>query len=150
MKLISTPLSGSSSTVTSSICSINVLSLLCVLTLLTCLRCLAAWQKNSSSELVDLSANPLLLFSRVAPVLPFINASVHVSAFYAYIRPYILLRSICQHRFPLAGRLLPLLVVFSQPAVMTGLLFPVLFPTSVWPSFLSVLAKLTSLHLREF
>ena len=49
------PLSGSTLTLTSSICIVMVLSCSSVLILFTCLRCLTAWQKNSSSELVVLS-----------------------------------------------------------------------------------------------
>ena len=56
------------------------------LNLLKMSRCLAEKFKFKS-------ADTLLLFSCVAPVLPFLNASVHVPTFYAYIRPYILLRS---------------------------------------------------------
>ena len=66
MEFTSAPLSGSALTSTSSIFIDTVLSSLSVLIFFTCFRCLTAWQKNSSSELAELSASSssVVLFTR--------------------------------------------------------------------------------------
>ena len=66
MTFTSAPLSGSALTSTSSIFTDTVLSSPSVLIFFTCFRCLTAWQKNSSSELVELLASSpsVVLFTR--------------------------------------------------------------------------------------
>ena len=65
MTFSSAPLSGSALTSTSSIFTDTVLSSPSVLIFFTCFRCLTAWQKNSSSELVELLASSsVVLFTR--------------------------------------------------------------------------------------
>ena len=66
MEFTSAPLSGSALTSTFSIFTDTVLSSPSVLIFFTCFRCLTAWQKNSSSELAELSASSssVVLFTR--------------------------------------------------------------------------------------
>ena len=66
MTFTSAPLSGSDLTSTSSIFTDTFLSSPSVLIFFTCFRCLMAWQKNLSSELVELTASSstVVLFIR--------------------------------------------------------------------------------------
>lgn len=92
--LISVPRSGSISTLTSSVCMVRVLSLSSVMSSLTCFRCLIAQQKNSSSELLELSSDSDFSSSFLVLLLFHVSdCRCSCSAFCHCPRLYILLRS---------------------------------------------------------
>jgi len=152
--LISVPWSGSTSTLTSSVCMVRVLSLSSVMSSLTCFRCLIAQQKNSSSELLELSADSDFSTSFLVLLLFHVSdCCCSCSAFCHCPRFYILLRSDSTSGTLNIGRTVQdssYLVGELQSAHNNHKAAFFCFLSGFCLAFVSICADLISLHLREF